>query len=117
MREAQFKYREKLGLPVRVGKGGSNKKFTDHPSFSTGMGNFHRLKKELYAEVTNCQLCGKDISQAGAFEKCVHHIDHDRTHNVKENLMVICKRCHQIHHHCELALPQFRKAQRLSVME
>ena len=112
--EGQFRYREKLGKPTHVGKGGSNKKFTDHPQYISGICNFQRLRKELYAEIKECQICGRDLTSLGTYEKCVHHLDHDRTHNVKENLIVICKRCHQLHHNCEQALPQFRKVQRLS---
>lgn len=113
-RQYSYIFRERQGRPVHVGKGGSNKKFTEHAQYRNGIGNFNRLKKELYAEVTNCQMCGRDLTNLGRYEKCVHHIDHDRTHNTKENLIVICKRCHQLHHHCEESLPQFRKVQRLS---
>lgn len=28
----------------------------------------------------------------------VHHKDHDRTNNTLDNLIVVCKRCHQLHH-------------------
>ena len=107
-REGQFRYRERLGRPVHVGKGGSNKKFTDHPSYLNGLGNFHRLRRKMRMEITYCELCGKDLTDAGRFEWCVHHIDHDRTHNVRENLMMLCKRCHQIHHGGIDNLPQFK---------
>lgn len=28
----------------------------------------------------------------------VHHIDHDKTNNTSENLVVMCKTCHAVHH-------------------
>lgn len=42
--------------------------------------------------VDKCEVCGSTKNLL------VHHIDHNRRHNYKENLMVLCKRCHQNHH-------------------
>ena len=102
-REGQLRYRERKGLPVHVGKGGSNKRYKEHPQYSSGMGNFHALRKQMFAEIHACQWCGKDLTNAGRYEKCVHHLDHNRSNNDRENLVLICKRCHQIHHECHKA--------------
>jgi len=85
---------------VGVGRGGSNKKGSEHPQYKNGIGRFNALKKLMYAEIKQCERCGKDLTNVQSDEKCVHHIDHDRTHNVRENLIVLCKRCHQLEHKC-----------------
>lgn len=53
----------------------------------------------------HCSVCNKVFIPSDKCEKCgstknllVHHIDHNRSHNYKANLMVLCKRCHQEHH-------------------
>ena len=93
--------RIKKGDPtVGLGRGGSNKKGEDNPLFKTGMGRFYAMRKEMLATIKHCERCGKDLTNASKYEVCVHHIDHDRTHNVRENLIVLCKRCHQLEHEC-----------------
>jgi hypothetical protein len=35
----------------------------------------------------------------GAVQKLMtHHLDHNRLNNDLSNLIVICRRCHQLHH-------------------
>jgi len=92
--------REKRGLPVGVGKGGNTRRFTDDSQYSTGIGNFHRLRRHLRSTIKHCQRCGKDLSEAKRHEWCTHHKDHDRTNNVLENLEILCKSCHQTEHEC-----------------
>lgn len=93
--------RIKQGDPtVGVGKGGSNKKGINHPQYKNGLGQFFRISKEMRSTIKHCERCGKDLTNATRYEVCVHHIDHDRTHNVRENLIVLCKRCHQLEHEC-----------------
>ena len=88
---------------VGVGTGGSNKKFTDNPQYKSGEGNFHRLRKQMREEIKSCERCGKDLTDATRYEWCVHHKDHIRTHNTRDNLIMLCKRCHQVEHDCHLA--------------
>lgn len=107
MREAQYKYRAKQGKPTFVGKGGSNKKFTSSPFFKNGIGNFIRLRKQIKEEVRYCEECGKDLLSATRYEWCVHHIDHNRSNNIRENMKLLCKRCHQLTHNCTNNLPQY----------
>ena len=40
-------------------------------------------------KIEKCEKCGSKKNLL------VHHIDENRMHNVKENLMVLCKKCHQ----------------------
>lgn len=83
-----------------VGRGGSNKCYKNHPQYKSGMGHFQKLRKVLYAEITECQRCGKSLLDIGAYNKVVHHLDGDRTYNDRKNLMVLCKSCHQTIHKC-----------------
>lgn len=111
--ECRLKYKRKIrnawhmmdrtrkGDPtVGVGRGGSNKKYKEHGQYKTGIAHFIHIRKELLSNHPVCERCGKDLSNATRYEKCVHHIDHDRTHNDRDNLMVLCKRCHQLEHEC-----------------
>lgn len=95
--------RAKRGCPVGVGKGGSNRRFTSDSQYRTGIGNFHRLRREMREGIARCERCSKDLSQATRYEWCVHHKDHDRTNNVRSNLEMLCKRCHQLEHECAKA--------------
>lgn len=101
IRRGNLTFRTKKGDPtIGVGKGGSNKRFTDNPQYKNGIGNFHRLKRQMRAESPFCERCDKDLTNASKYEWCVHHRDHNRTNNVRENLEMLCKRCHQIEHEC-----------------
>jgi len=103
-RERQRRYRERLGRPVGVGKGGSNKRGAAHHQFSSGRGEFVRLRKEMRRTIKECERCGVDLSDATRHQWCVHHKDHDQNNNVRSNLEMLCKRCHQIEHDCHKAL-------------
>lgn len=103
-RETQSKneraYRERNGSMVGVGKGGNPKYGKDNPSWSTGISVFQKESKRLKQEVNMCQWCGKSLTDASRWEWCVHHTDHDRTNNTPDNFVLLCKRCHQVHHEC-----------------
>lgn len=94
-------------LTVGLGKGGSNKKGSEHKQFSSGMGNFYKLRSIMRESVKSCQRCGKCLIDASRYEWCVHHKDHDRTNNVIENFEMLCKRCHQLEHECHLAFIKY----------
>lgn len=85
---------------VGLGKGGSNLKGKEHNRYRSGMGNFYAIRKQMREEVKECQRCHADLTHANRYEWCVHHIDHDRTNNVRENFEMLCKRCHQVEHEC-----------------
>lgn len=48
--------------------------------------NYRKVKKD------KCELCGSDL------HLCVHHIDGNRQNNSLDNLLTVCKKCHQTHH-------------------
>lgn len=99
--EYAMSQRIKAGDPtVGLGKGGSNKRHSEHKQFKSGMGNFYKLRKQLREIVHNCNRCNKDLSNANRYEWCVHHKDHDRANNVLDNFEMLCKQCHQIEHEC-----------------
>ena len=52
----------------------------------------------------HCADCYKELTPEAML---MHHLDHNRGHNVLSNFAGVCKRCHQIEHECWLA---FRKA-------
>lgn len=58
----------------------------------------HSLK---YITVNSiCEMCGQlsDTKKLRNFGLCVHHIDGDNTHNIIENLMILCNKCHSSLH-------------------
>lgn len=65
---------------------GYNQKGKNNNAYKTGIGTYRATKGPA------CELCGATKNLL------VHHKDHDRTNNRKENLMTVCKRCHQQHH-------------------
>jgi hypothetical protein len=85
---------------IGVGKGGSTKRGKDHPWYINGIGNFSRTSGKIKEELQWCQMCGKNLTNASQYEWCVHHIDRDRTNDDSSNLILLCKRCHQIEHRC-----------------
>lgn len=88
-----------LGSGSKVGFG------KDNPNYKNGIILFKRLAKERKESLGHCETCGKNLKDATRYEWVGHHIDHDRTNNVEDNLQILCKRCHQIHHECWKALP------------
>lgn len=45
-------------------------------------------------KVEKCQMCGIKNSKKRFKGLVVHHIDHNDQHNVLNNLMVVCRGCH-----------------------
>ena len=85
---------------VGVGKGGSNKVGSEHVQYSTGKGTLNRLRHKIKKEVRYCEYCGADLKNASSKSWCIHHVDRDRTNNMRANLCLLCKRCHQVEHKC-----------------
>jgi len=103
--KAAFQKRIREGDPAAgVGKGGSTKTGENNSQFVSGEGRFRRIRKEIRSSILHCEWCGKDLTNAGRYDWCVHHIDHIRSHNIRSNLVMLCKRCHQIEHDCVKAL-------------
>lgn len=59
--------------------------------------NYRKLKKD------KCELCGSKNYL------CVHHKDGNRHNNALENLITVCKRCHQKHHVIRDEFGRFKK--------
>ena len=103
--KAAFNKRIEDGDPAAgVGKGGSTKTGEGNSQFVSGEGRFKRLRKEMRLTINDCEWCGADLSEAGRYGWCVHHKDHIRSHNTRDNLVLLCKGCHQIEHDCVSAL-------------
>lgn len=106
-REGQMRRQLKQGRPVGCGRGGNTKKGKEDSSYKYGYSFFRRTSKQMKEEVRYCERCGKDLLNADRYHWCVHHIDHNRYNNVRENYMLLCKRSHQLEHNCIKALPQY----------
>lgn len=99
-------YRIRHGLVQRpgVGSGNNQSRGSDHHSYTTGIGcDFQDKRSDIKNELINCNRCNLDLSQVSRYHWCLHHIDHDRTNNSKDNFELLCKRCHQIEHECHKA--------------
>jgi hypothetical protein len=82
------------------GSGSATGKGKDNHMYTYGVANFQQYARERKATIGLCEVCGKDIKHATHYEWVGHHKDHDRTNNDISNLLLICKRCHQIEHTC-----------------
>lgn len=76
------------------GSGGAQKRGPEHHSYKTGIATYAQFRKEA------CEVC------ASVQNLCVHHKDHNRENNASENLITLCKRCHQLTHDCTANLPK-----------
>lgn len=83
------------------GPGSGAKKVEDGGRFIHGLSVFRRWAKERLQELNYlCERCKCEIDTTVRGTWAGHHKDHDRAHNVKDNLEVLCKRCHQVEHEC-----------------
>ena len=93
----QEAYRRRQGM--RIGRGARPEK--ENSMYSHGQCVFRRWAKELKVSSKGfCEDCGKDLRTATHYEWVGHHRDHNRMNNTKENLKLLCKKCHQIEHEC-----------------
>ena len=71
------------------------------PHFGTGTGEY-RYRELFTVEELFCHRCGyKEFLSSVQ----IHHIDKDRTHNQKENLIPLCANCHCSYHNGEWEFP------------
>lgn len=61
---------------------------------------FRRWAKERKESIGLCEHCGIDLKTATHYEWVGHHKDHNQSNNTIENLVLLCKKCHQIEHKC-----------------
>lgn len=106
-RLATQKYRKRkyaeLGKPDRhgIGKGGGQDKGKESAFYKNGLKSDFINKRYLIKEdIRYCQRCMKDLKNVGRYYWCLHHKDHNRKNNSRDNLELLCKRCHQIEHEC-----------------
>lgn len=73
----------------------------------TSYGYVLKAAKSFGMSVDKCSRCG---SKKIAYEQTpfkggnihIHHIDHNRTNNTRDNLVVLCDSCHQKEHYPEV---------------
>lgn len=84
-----------------VGSGGNQGEGETHHSYKNGIGKFHKSSRLILQQRRYCERCEKDLLDAGRYEYCIHHRDHDRDNNPADgsNWELLCKACHQSHHH------------------
>jgi hypothetical protein len=80
-------------------KKGRNQKGNNNNAWKGGSspGYYRTLALKYYGN--RCLRCGADAV-------LVHHKDGNRKNSNLENLEVLCKRCHQLDHHCAENLPE-----------
>jgi 7-carboxy-7-deazaguanine synthase len=75
---------EKTRKLISIANSGKN-----NGNYKNGLTKFF---KSIIKEQNECTICGS------THILCVHHMDKDTTNNTKENLVVLCKHCHDILH-------------------
>ena len=91
----------KKGLLTGQGSGSATGFGTNNHMYKHGQCTFRRWAKELKESNKGfCAFCKKDLRNATHYEWVGHHKDHNRLNNTKENLILLCKKCHQIEHTC-----------------
>jgi len=55
-----------------------------------------KIKKELYGESPNCNMCKKDLRPKSGFH--IHRLDQNRGYS-KDNCVLLCVECHKKCHH------------------
>jgi 5-methylcytosine-specific restriction endonuclease McrA len=88
------------GILNGTGSGSATGKGAENHMYTHGRSTFARWARERKETVGLCEDCGKDIKDATHYMWVGHHKDHDRSNNTMENLVILCKRCHQIEHEC-----------------
>ena len=95
---------EKFGSYDSIGKGGMQIKGSENCCYKNGEARFAKEYRPLVRARRYCEICGKDLVDAGHYEWCVHHMDFTRRNDI-DNLQLLCKRCHQLTHDCIGNLP------------
>jgi 5-methylcytosine-specific restriction endonuclease McrA len=63
--------------------------------YTTGIGY---MNNKLKKEIKKCQICGVDSNILGYKKFHLHHKDKNRDNNLKNNLLVLCSKCHMQEH-------------------
>lgn len=100
-KEAIHRWSINTGKFTGKGSGSTTGLAEQNHMFRHGQCTFRRWASELKnSNVGFCNSCGKDLRNATHYEWVGHHKDHNRMNNTKENLVLLCKKCHQIEHKC-----------------
>lgn len=108
---AEFRYSYKIHLQSllrthkRGGKAGSGSGGHNESGCHSQKYREWFLLDVYRAQDGRCAVCWDEVELGPEF--LLHHKDHNREHNVRDNFDGVCKRCHQIEHECWL---NFRKA-------
>ena len=76
-----------IEIGVGSGRSSSNQPGASNPSWKTGITGYRKLVAKEH-----CAYCGSTR------HLLIHHKDENRHNNEVENLIVLCKSCHQKHH-------------------
>jgi len=102
VRTASYNHAVKTGKIKQpgIGSGSTTGHGEDNHMYKDGLYTTIRVTgPRLHKERRFCEACGKDLkNEKNRHKVCIHHIDHDRTNNAIENLMLLCKACHQSYH-------------------
>ena len=111
-RTGSYAHKLRNGMINKPGVGsGGNQDGSNNHQYKHGLyTSFYTEGKQMLLDIGHCERCHKDLTEAKSSEWCVHHRDHDRTHNVRSNYELLCKRCHQLEHNCQDNLPQLKRA-------
>ena len=91
----------KQGILNGTGSGSKTGIEKENHMYKDGLCVFRRWAKEKLKQLNYCcEKCGKSIDVHTRGTWAGHHIDHNRQNNIRENLQVLCKQCHQIEHEC-----------------
>ncbi len=116
-----YKTWHKLSIPKGNGSGSATGFEKDNPYYRHGRCVFRRWAKEKLIQLNySCERCGGIINLAHRGSWAGHHKDHNPTNNIKENLEVLCRRCHAIEHECWRAfqgVTTIPKGSTLEIME
>lgn len=86
--------RKKRIPTTEIGVGSGNSSVNKNRTLTKN--NYRKMRKD------KCELCGSDTNL------CVHHIDGNRNNNDTNNLLTVCKKCHQKHHVVRDELGRFK---------
>ena len=120
-RQAQLKAMQswrKKNIYKGVGSGSTTGFGTANHMYKHGQCVFRRWAREkLNMLHNNCERCGFTIDSSVRGSWAGHHKDHNRLNNTKDNLEILCKRCHQVEHRCWTALQGVTTISKESTLE
>ena len=71
-----------------------------HWNYKDGSYTYETIRSEIKQDIRFCERCDTDLTNATRYFWVVHHKDHDHYNNDRDNLELLCRRCHQIEHEC-----------------